>query len=453
MSLSEVGLKKPDRSVADTMNKVPPFEFKLTKPNEGWSNEFVFSIDNPRPGAIVECFVVNFKGFVAPRSADSPLPRHLIFLVNGGQIWKAEINLHRPDLARSTDCAYAARMNYCCGFDTVLPCFLNATQGDIQVCVVAEADQKQVRFPLVSVSFSSNQTITNRSNLGVLTINSIGRSGSSILCKMLSAHPLMYSPAYNGQYGEVFLVGHLARTIAVYSSEGAHSRMNRWTDEPDFAVFSSGFNRIDLNQDGLELKLSEDLLRASLNGALSIANNSFEVISQFVNDCKPDVEWWVEKTWSSPSAPLIGLMAREWRELILVRNPIDFVQSQISFLKKHKIPAKDFQLHLEHTAEKFFLIFQNYLAKRDFAYLLKYEDLVQTTEVAMRGVLKYLDLEADDPYLKSCEDSLNQFTDFKEGLSSDSRRSDEAMDFWYGKKFQSKLGLWFDEMCDTFGYR
>ena len=435
--------------------RMPPFRLRVSIPPGGWPDDYGFSIEHPQPEGAIEALTANFRGFVVPKRETAPVPRDIVFMVAGTEAWRAPIELSRPDLARSEHAEGALRMGMACGFDTVLPSFLNPAGGPVVVAVdVAQAGPEPPRLvPLVSLAFDGGTPPTRHGGIGVLTINSMGRSGSSALCRLLSLHPKLYVPTLGGQYGEVFVAGHLSRTLAVLGSEGALSDANRVHESPDFVTLPSGYSGMDVQPDQREQKCRDEIQRASLDGAIQAAHRGLDALTSLALSRKPRAAWWVEKSWSSPSAPLLGALASRWREIVLVRSPEDFLRSQIAFHLKLGTPRAQLLQHLEATPLKFQKLYSSFRARRDFVHLVRYEDFVARPRDVIAGILDYLKLGASKRFLAQAETLMGKDDAFRRMISTASTPLiAPAAEFEVAATDSSSLGAWFVEMCHDFGY-
>jgi len=346
-------------------------------------------------------------------------------------------------------------MGLICGFDAVLPSFLHPEGRPVTVCIetAGEAEHTTQRIALVQLSFNEGTEPKRHDGIGVLTINSLGRSGSSVLCRVLSLHPKLHVPTLGGQFGEVFAAGHLARCLAVLGSEGSLSYVNRAYDEPDFILLPNGYIGMDVQADGLEQVCQDDMQRATLQGGVDAMHRGLDALTTLARARKPKAAWWVEKSWSSESAPLLGALAQRWKEIILVREPQDFVRSQRLYLLKERIPASTIQAHLLSTPNKFRRFYASYRCRRHLAHLVRYEDLVARPRQVLEGIVDYLGLGPSRSFLSGAVKLLETHDEFRLRMST---RLEPGQQLSEGVDLSAldvgRMGPWFAEMCSDFGY-
>lgn len=431
--------------------RMPPFRLAIGMPSPGWPADYGFAIDHPLPGESIRALTTNFRGFVAPKGDSTKLPTSIIFMVGGIEAWRAPVELARPDLADSQYAAGARRMDMRCGFDTVLPSFLNPKGGPVLVCIETEGSDRPI--PMAEVSFEGGVQPVPHDGIGVLTVNSLGRSGSSVLCRMLSLHSKLYVPKLGGQFGEVFAAGHLARSLAVLGSEGALSSVNRVYDDPDFAVLPHGYTGMDVESDGLEQQCRNEMQDAAIRAGVDAFRGGLNALTRLARARKPRAVCWVEKSWSSPSAPLLGLLGREWREILLVRDPQDFFLSQALFQIKSRVPFSLIADHLNGTPEKFLRIYSSYRSRRDFVHLVRYEDLISDPRGVLEGIVQYMKLGPSKGFIDKAVKVLTKDDEFRRMLSTRQGGDAKGETLPELPSFDaSTLGSWFSDMCKDFGY-
>lgn len=436
------------------MAAMPPFTVEVIAPESGWPDRYHFSIERPTPGQRHAGLTMNLRGFVVPKDDLTPLPKSLALAVRGVVLWRSEVNLSRPDLASGELREQAIRAQFACGFDTMLPSFLSVREDPVVLCVeVEDAHGQQDLIPLAAIRMTGAPPRPLRGSPRVLTVNSMGRSGSSLLCRMLAAHPGFMVPRLGGQYGEVFLLGHLARLVAALGSEGALSWVNRMQQEPDFAVQGPGYFGIDGREGHDDLTLQSALLARLVECAQTAFDSVLAVVQRHIDEHKPTATWWVEKSWSSSAAPLLGVFSAEWREVILVRRPADFVRSQSLFLGKVDVPREDRLRHLRSTAFKLSKFCASVLDRGEFACVVRYEDLVADPAVTLQRVLRHAGFEHSLEDLDGMCGLVESDIRFREMLASPApgRISGENRQTLLSIE-PSSLGAEFRAFCEAFNY-
>ena len=209
----------------------PPFRVTVELTPHLWPQGYEYALDGPADGSIAEAFSVELSGFILrPRELRRlSRPEALRFRVLGSVIWRCTVDLPRPDLLQSSRFRdIVDEQDIYCGFNTILPAFLTPAATPIEILVsVGQGDEEKSEFCFGLVSFTpTNRQAQKFNSISVVNVNSIGRSGSSLLCKIFDSHPAFFVPKLFGQYGEVSIVNHYLRAISVLCSSGAASHLN-----------------------------------------------------------------------------------------------------------------------------------------------------------------------------------------------------------------------------------
>jgi hypothetical protein len=436
------------------MNRFPPLQVEVTAPARGWPADYRFSIEHPQAGSSTAALTLNLKGFVVPEHDGVPVPGALLLRVAGVVLWRGEIKLPRPDLADSELAAQAQRMGLRCGFDVLLPSFLSVRDEPVVLAIEAAepagVDAQVVELAVLVLRGAAPPLL--RHGPALLTVNSLGRSGSSLLCRLLAEHPAFMVPTLQGQFGEVFVAGHVARLVASLGSQGALSWVNRQQDEPDAAVLMPGYLSVDGADGHEDLQLQGVLLSRFEESGRALFDASLLALDAYMRARKPGAQWWVEKSWSSMSAPLLGLYGRCWRELILVRRPADFIQSQGRFLRKLAIPEHERLAHLKATPLKLRKFCAVTLDRQDMACVIRFEDLVADVARCLERLLVYLGVPAGDGYLDRMRGLALQDDAFHQRLQTLPEPGSVPASEPLLAIDPVSLGAEYSEFCRAFGY-
>ena len=405
----------------------PPFTISLLPPPGGFGDRFEFSIDTPMPNSRHESLTITFRGFVLRADRSLPIPTRLLFMVNGLQFWECDIDKLRPDVADAmVNRSCFDRLNereWQCGFDSVLPSFLSEHPSRaIDVFVELEQDATAAITPpihLCSIRFEGNGRFAKSDGIGIAVINSIGRSGSSLLSRVLGHHPLMFVPTLDGQYGEVFILGFFARALAALSSEGALAYVNKAVPEPDFVMTISGYFGMDEQPDGLETDLRRGLEHILFRQGCQMNYEAVEAITGYVAQRKPKARYWLEKSWNNFSLNLMRAMNRNVKEVILIRNPRDFWRSQELYHRKIRADKRDREEHARSTFTKYRTLACAAHDRRDIACLIRYEDLTSLPEASLRRICDYLAIDPAPEFRASSCQMIREGGDLKERMKTD----------------------------------
>ena len=348
-------------------------------------------------------------------------------MVDGRQFWACDINKPRPDVADAmvnrTCFDRTSEQEWLCGFDSVLPSFVSEHPSRaIDVFVDFEQDATAGIAPpihLCSLRFEGNSRFAKSNGVGIAVINSIGRSGSSLLSRVLGQHPMMFVPTLAGQYGEVFILGFFARALAAISSEGALSYVNKAMSEPDFVMTMSGYFGMDEYPDDLERDLQRGLERILFRHGCQMNYEAVEAVTRYVAQRKPTAAYWLEKSWNNFSLNIMRAMNRNVKEVILIRNPCDFWRSQELYHRKIRTDIQDREQHANGTFAKYRTLACAAHDRRDIACLIRYEDLTSLPEASLRRICDYLAIDPAPEFLASSCQMIREGGDLKERMKTD----------------------------------
>jgi hypothetical protein len=376
---------------------VPPFRVKVELTPHLWPQGYEYALDGPTDGSIAEAFSVELGGFILrPRELRHlSRPEALRFRVLGSVIWRCPADLPRPDLLQSNRLKdIIDEQDIYCGFNTVLPAFLapEATPIEILVSLGRGAEEKS-EFCFGFISFEPTDRQAERFNsISVVNINSIGRSGSSLLCKILDSHPAFFVPKLFGQYGEVSIVNHYLRAISVLCSSGAASHLNGFESYADFLALPTGYLHLDSGSTA-NTDITSSLMRVTRESMLGMFKSVLDEVAKCAHQSKPQSSFWVEKTWNYLSSHIGPGLIGNMKEILLVRNIQGFWRSQYSFQKKMLVADRDIKSHFTGTFDKYLNIISRYEASRDYVCLVKYEDLLKDPVEVFTRIFQFLGVE------------------------------------------------------------
>lgn len=440
----------------------PPFTVSILPPSAVSGDPFDFSIDAPQPHKVYESLTITFRGFVLRKDRSLPAPDRLLFMIDGQQFWACDIGKPRPDVAKAlADRAWldpSDERDLLCGFDSVLPSFLSDNPDRaIDVFVDFQPGTTATMTPplqLCSLRFESHGRFAKSDGVGIAVVNSIGRSGSSLLSRVLGHHPMMFVPTLQGQYGEVFILGFFARALAVLSSEGALSFVNKFASEPEFTMLMSGYFGMDEQADGLEDDLRRGLDQILFRHGCQMHSEAVEAVTRYVAQRKPTACYWLEKSWNNFSLNLMRAMNRNVKEIILIRNPSDFWRSQELYQRKIRSDPTERMKHARSTFAKYSAIACAAHDRREIACIIRYEDLTGLPEATIRRICDYLAIDCGPEFLASSCRMIREGGELKERMQTDESGGEWAEDF---HKYLATLShadrTKLDAFCESAGYR
>jgi hypothetical protein len=380
----------------------PPFRVTVELTPHLWPQGYEYALDGPTDGSIAEAFSVELGGFILrPRELRRlSRPEALRFRVLGSVIWRCPADLPRPDLLRSNQFGdFIDEQDIYCGFNTILPAFLAPAATPVEILVsVGKGDEEKSEFCFGFISFTPvNEQAEKFSSISIVNINSIGRSGSSLLCKVLDSHPAFFVPKLFGQYGEVSIVNHYLRAISVLCSSGAASHLNGFEPYADFLAMPTGYLHLDSgNAPGADLTSS--LMAITRESMLGMFKSVLDEIANCARQSKPECSFWVEKTWNYLSSQIGPGLVTNMKEILLVRNIQGFWRSQYAFQRKMLVSDRDIKNHFAGTFDKYLNIISRYEASRDYVCLVKYEDLLKDPVEAFTRIFRFLGIEFEPSF-------------------------------------------------------
>ena len=383
----------------------PPYAVEVLPPTSDIPAGVYFSLETPLPGAKAESLVIEIAGWVAhTERCDLPAPLEVAILVDGEEWLAAPVNQLRHDvgldiLANSGE-TVTSDLN---GFSFLLPVYLSLRPAAVYELVALVGPTRHQGYVIGTISFGSARGLGDNwsppRRMTPVLITSLGRSGSSVLCRMLSEHPLIYSARSENQFGELQVLGFIARLMSVVSSEGSIADLNELENRPDFyslpaPVFASrkigGVDHANSCEQGLLPYMNTQILKF----AQGFLDDYFTRIRSLNSDAK----YLVEKNWNAMSANSLRVLVDDLKEIFLVRSLRDFWNSQFGFLNKEKIDEERVRIRIAKSSEKFQAMARSWRDRRGHALLVRYEDLMADPEQTLLRIFQYLGCEMDPAF-------------------------------------------------------
>jgi hypothetical protein len=240
---------------------------------------------------------------------------------------------------------------------------------------------------------------------------------------------MIYAPTLHGQYGEVFVLGYFARALAALSSEGAHAFTNKFALDPEFISMTPGHFRLDEGPDGLESELGAKLGALLFRHASIMNSEALAAVTEFVAKRKPSACFWLEKSWNYPSLNLLRAMNPALKEIVLVRNPVDFWASQELFHRKTDSSPPERRHHVQATFLKYKHLWTTIQDRRDIACLVRYEDLITSPEAVITRIFGYLNIDLTPDYLAEACRTVCDGGDHQQKMRTDGLGGSLAAEF------------------------
>jgi len=372
----------------------PPYRVRLTYRDTPFPPGIRANVDTPVDQTTEHGLVTEVAGWVAHFSDATDNPPVSVVITVGPYGWlEAPIELSRPDVRRGQlEETGRETVSDRCGFGTMLPTYL-VREGGPYVLAIRMTNGGLHEFADVSFESLSATAWHMPTSVKPLIINSIGRTGSSLLCRMLSKHVAMHVPKNLNQFGEVAICGYVARMLSVLSSTGSHALLNSSNPVPDFySLEPPHFASRLLRAEGIEQYQQNHIVRTLTDGARHLGARILLDYISFVRSMQPTVKFLVEKSWNSYNINALGLLFADVKEVFVVREPAAFLESQRAFLVKEGISEEEIELRHDAAPNRLGNLARAWNDRRGTAYLVKYEDLISKPSAVLEGLCDYLGL-------------------------------------------------------------
>jgi hypothetical protein len=242
-------------------------------------------------------------------------------------------------------------------------------------------------------------------------INTLGRSGSTALARLLHPHPqivayrpLDYEPRVATYWIEVMRA--LAQPTSYRLQVTPGTVQGPWWVGPEWPVTPQGDDA-----DTFEW-MGREGAEALATFCQSRIDAFYERYAQLAG--RPDAVYFTEKFRVLTVPPLMWEIYEGAREIVLVRDFRDMICSMLAFNAKqraHGMPAR------EHSSEVDYIraigvgvrrLAQSWQRRAERAHLLRYEDLVLHPTEALEGLLGYLELDASEETRSAMLSSLSE---------------------------------------------
>lgn len=401
----------------------PPYTVDVRPPTTHIPAGVYFSLETPLPGAQADSLVIEVAGWVAHTDrCEIAAPAEVAILVNGDEWLASRVELARGDVGPSIQENFgetiSSNLN---GFSFTLPVHLSVKPETVYTLVALLGPERHPGYVIATISFSSRTDRLDHGSpaktLAPVLINSLGRSGSSVLCRILAAHPAIYCARGANQFGELRVLEFISRLVSVASSEGSSRDLNKLEtrldfhslDAPAFASrILSGADQQNCGERNLLVYMSANVVKFA-QGYLA------EYFAQ-IEKSKPDAEYLVEKSWNMLSTNNLRIVSENVKEIFLVRHPRDLWNSQIAFLRKEHISDEDLGLRKRALAQQFRAIGRAWRDRRGYAILVHYEDLLTNPDQTLAQIFKYLGRDLDPVFAEKAAGMLGDSSDHAQML-------------------------------------
>lgn len=411
--------------------KPPPFRVKVRYRDDALFEWLQANIDVPIDNHTQVGLVAEIAGWVA-YFPDSGEPRPTSVVINVGEFgWlEAPIELARPDVFESKKRETGREiLTELCGFSLLLPAHLIRSGGPYTLSVRCRNDAGEVLHEFAEISFVSLAKKSWRipTKVQPLIVNSVGRSGSSLLCRMLDTHPVIHVPTGSDQFGEISICEYVCRMMSVLSSEGNYSCLNKLGDLPDFHSLSppNMCSRM-LRRGSSEEFQHEAMLQSLTENARTMAHSVLTDFIAYVSSDRPWLRYVAEKSWNSYNLNLLGMLFDRPKEVFIVRQPAEFLRSQQAFLRKEGHTSEHIQRHHRATANRLGNLARSRNDRKESSHVVKFEELLAQPIDVLSSLLDYLELERSEAFLDAASAMIGDDSSHSRMLKTERTNSADA---------------------------
>jgi hypothetical protein len=378
-----------------------------------------FGFDSPAAGEAIRTHSIQFDGWVA---GTQQRVTGLELKGPGLNHTHVPIGLDRPDIADShPDIPIQGQPM---GFRTSISTLGLPREFMFRVNAVL-VDKR--RIPLVQVIGKRERVQVDGSRHRPLLVTSMGRTGSSLVMKLLEVHPEVV--VYPMWRTEPKIASYWADVMRALADPRSHL-------QPMTSIISGQHWWL-----GEGRRFDEDFRDPALREWLGS-----EQVAEVASFCRDRIEAFYDRLAGetmpaffaekcSPTDPAYADVLREMfpetREIILVRDFRDTLCSVKAYSERantslfgRQLDGKDAEYIRGNFADQVNLLTRGWKRRSESAFLLRYEDLILESQETLERLLDYLELDSSDLVLQALLAGFSQGdTQAKHGTSSGARES------------------------------
>ena len=376
-----------------------------------------FSVDRPAPGWETEygadTFSLEFEGWALGKE-----PVVAVDLSQDGfTIWRMPVRHVRPDVVElHPDVPHAERS----GFYFPINALIFTPEFELTVSAMLD-HQTPVKIATLK-GHRARVRSSHEPSIQPLLLSTTGRSGSTIMMRMLANHPQVI--AYKASQVEARAASYWADVFMALTDPANYLRQL----DAGGVRLTRGWSVLSSARPGIEPPPRMDdpdfvgwLGTASVEEAASFCHSRLDgFYTELARQSgRPDVVYFVEKcqTAAGNGVPsLLGELYPELREIVLVRDFRDMFCSWISYGDKIGRPAvgRDAEETDEDYARRWaanaMSMVNHWRRRKDRAHLIRYEDLVLEPRETIERLLAYLDLDTGSSIVGALAESISSKT-------------------------------------------
>ncbi len=395
-----------------------------------------YAIDSA-PGQFAESYCLNIHGWVVGKQ--QAIHSVLAMDISGRVLGSFSLSVSRPDVAqRFPRCAHAQQS----GFAGIIN-VLGLSAPTAQVLILAQT-QDGVLPPLARIHIRRQPVqLTQTAQLQPLIINSIGRTGTTWLMRLLAEHQrISVYPEYpyEARIASYWLHSLLKiHDILPQHENPLHNTNRDWLNAQMYQnnSLAQWFKRD--YQEQLAAFCQNSIDQAYLHIAQDQGKNLREAAQQSAEPC-----YFAEKFGPGYVLDLLWELYPGTKEIVLVRDFRDMYCSILKFAEKAN-GQKEFGLEAEqdeaafinNTLERVKQLAQAWQQRADKAYLLRYEDLILQPQATLSRLFDYLGL---DQSAEKIQQLLHSAT---------AQDTDKLREHRTSSSVSSSVGRWQTELSDA----
>jgi Sulfotransferase family len=358
-------------------------------------------ISQPAPNGTSETYALEVEGWAVGR--DSPVAA-IEFLHDDTRILSVPLIRARPDVAERFPDAPGNEQR---GFYTAFNTLRFPTKFTIELVALLENGERGALGTLRGTRRELH--LDNEPRFQPIVVTSLGRSGSSLLSRLLASHPdvlgyrpFEYEPRVATYWVDVLLELSSPKSYVEQIDTRAAIETKAWWIG-DFADMQRTLG------ERLEPALATWFGTTRIQDLATMCRDRIDDVYERIGEISDKhVDHFVEKTLPTNSTSLLCEIYGEGREVILVRDFRDMVVSLLAYNKKlgeHGLgrdlvtcdaeyiqgPVRNSVLRLVRALDR----------RSGRSHVVRYEDLVLDPEDAMRKMLADLDLDNSDAAMRA----------------------------------------------------
>lgn len=355
-------------------------------PEELWG----FHLEAPEPGHEAETYAFDVRGWVLGRR----LPVTSVELMAGDRLlWRIPTTLPRPELAESYPQSVGADS---AGFFGVINS-LNLTP-EFEILVRARLQDKS-RLPLATIHGQREHLRTGfEPRIAPLMVTTLGRTGSTVLMKVLATHPdlVAYRPFQHEPRVATYWLG----VLSSLTDPVSYRRQVNPTGTLDGTWWLGTEPPLPRRPKdaGLTRWMGVDSVREIAAFCQARIEGFYTAVSAEEGAREP--AFFAEKFRPDRIPDLMWELYPRLREVILVRDFRDMVASMFAYNAKRGrqgFRRDTFESDAEYVVKQIkgsvSGLAAAWTARRDRSHLIRYEDLVGDPEATVTSLLRYLGLD------------------------------------------------------------